>query len=196
MMRKHKIELQRSSRVCSNWAGLTAATCKSTIAAAQGIPVPRGDMLMNWSRRAGRHSGLWRHGCGGVAAGDPHRANRVHADPRSGRCWLRRKLGAAGRQCHRVYHLRIRHQREMAGAAQGDSAGRDPSGCPSRSHHTQRDWPIRLNPVRGTFVRSGIEPAQCARRQRNRARRRRIRARIESRIDRYVERVGGSSSPN
>ena len=31
--------------------------------------------------RARRHPGLWRHDRGAVAAGDPHRANRVRADP-------------------------------------------------------------------------------------------------------------------
>jgi hypothetical protein len=31
--------------------------------------------------RAGRHPGRWRLGRGVVAAGDPHRADRVHADP-------------------------------------------------------------------------------------------------------------------
>jgi ABC-type uncharacterized transport system substrate-binding protein len=37
----------------------------------------------------------------------------------------------AGRQRHRFYRLRIFHQREMAGAAQGSRASRDASGSPS-----------------------------------------------------------------
>ena len=41
--------------------------------------------------------------------------------------------GAAGRQRHRFHHVRIRPEREMAGAAQRDRAGRDASGGPSRS---------------------------------------------------------------
>ena len=40
--------------------------------------------------RAGRHLGLWRFSRGAVAAGDPHRADRVHFDPRSGRRRVRR----------------------------------------------------------------------------------------------------------
>ena len=39
---------------------------------------------------------------GGAAAGDPHRADRVPGRRRSGRRRLRRQLGAAGRQRHRV----------------------------------------------------------------------------------------------
>ena len=41
--------------------------------------------------------------------------------------------GAAGRQRHRFHPVRIRHQREMAGAAQRDRTARDASGGPSRS---------------------------------------------------------------
>ena len=53
--------------------------------------------------RAGRHSGPWRRGRGAVAAGDPHRADRVPGRRRSGRRRLRRQLGAAGRQRHRFH---------------------------------------------------------------------------------------------
>ena len=41
---------------------------------------------------------------------------------------FRRKPSAAGWQRHRLRYLRIRHEREMAGAAQADRAGRDASG--------------------------------------------------------------------
>ena len=40
---------------------------------------------------------------GAVAAGDPHRADRVRAGHRSGRRRLRRQPGAAGRQRHRIH---------------------------------------------------------------------------------------------
>ena len=72
-------------------------------------------------------------GRGAVAAGDPHRADRVRGRRRSGRRRLRREPGAAGRQRHRLYAVRIRHEREMAGAAQGDRARRDAGGGPSGS---------------------------------------------------------------
>ena len=68
-----------------------------------------------------------------VAAGDPHRADRVRECRRSGRRRLRRELGAAGRQRHRFHCVRIRHQREMAGVAQGDRAAHDARCGPSGS---------------------------------------------------------------
>ena len=69
---------------------------------------------------AGRHVGHRRGGHGGIAAGNPHGADRIRARSRSGRCRLRRELRAAGRQCDRIYAVRIRHEREMAGTAQRD----------------------------------------------------------------------------
>ena len=144
--------------------------------------------------RAGRHPGHWQRGRGAVAAGDPHRADRVRACRRSGRRRLRRQPGAAGRQRHRFHPVRIRHEREMAGAAQGDRAGRDASGGPSRSRHSRRDRPVRRNPGRGAVARGGGEPGRRARRRRDRARRRGLRARPEWRPDRDGERVGGGSS--
>jgi hypothetical protein len=50
----------------------------------------------------------------------------------------------------------------MAGTAQRDRSGRDTSGSPSRSQHTQRDWPVRRNPVGGAIARSGIESGRRA----------------------------------
>ncbi len=88
-------------------------------------------------------------------------------------------LATARRQRHRFYNLRIRDQREMAGAAQRDRAGRDTGGGPSGSHHSCRDWPVHLNPVRSAVARGGIESDRLARRQRDRARRHVVRARIE-----------------
>jgi hypothetical protein len=56
---------------------------------------------------------------GAAAAGDPHRADRVPARRRSGRCRPRRQPGPAGRQRHWFPVVRIRHEREMAGVAHG-----------------------------------------------------------------------------
>ena len=61
--------------------------------------------------RAGRHPGRWQPERGGVAAGDPHRADRVRGGRRPGRRRLRREPGAAGRQRHRFLPVRIRHER-------------------------------------------------------------------------------------
>ena len=73
--------------------------------------------------RARRHPGPCRHDRGAVAAGDPHRADRVPGRRRSGRGRLRRQPGAAGRQRHRFHELRIQPERQMAGTAQTDRAG-------------------------------------------------------------------------
>jgi hypothetical protein len=78
--------------------------------------------LLGWTigRTRARHHPRWRRfERGAVAAGDPHRADRVRARRRSGRRRRRRQLGAAGRQRHRFHGMGIQHSREMAGAAQG-----------------------------------------------------------------------------
>ena len=59
-------------------------------------------------------------GGGGVARGNPYRADRIRDCHRPGRRRLRREPGAAGRQHYRVHPLRIQHEREMAGTAQRD----------------------------------------------------------------------------
>ena len=84
--------------------------------------------------------------------------------------------------------VRIQHEREMAGAAQADRAGRDASGGPSGSRHSRRDRPVRRHPGRGAVARGGGEPGQRARRRRDRARRRGLRALSEWRPDRDGER--------
>ena len=73
--------------------------------------------------RAGRHPGwYWHRNSGAVATGDPHRADRVRDSHRPGRRRLRRQPGAARRQRDWVHGFRIRHEREMAGAAEADRA--------------------------------------------------------------------------
>jgi ABC-type uncharacterized transport system substrate-binding protein len=53
--------------------------------------------------------------------------------------------------------IRIRRQREMAGAAQADRAPPDASGGASGPRHTRRDRSIGRNPGRGPVVRCGVE---------------------------------------
>ena len=134
------------------------------------------DTRRNWSRS--RRTSSWPMAArrGAVAAGDPHRADRVRGRRRSGRRRLRRQPGAAGRQRHRLHDVRIRHRREMAGAAQADRAERDASGGPSGCRQALRDRPVRRHPGRGAVARGGGEPGQRARRRRDRARRRGLRA--------------------
>ena len=45
------------------------------------------------------------------AAGDPYHSDCVHDCYRPGWRWLCRQSGTAGRQCHRLYHLRIFNER-------------------------------------------------------------------------------------
>ena len=65
---------------------------------------------------------------GGIAAGDPHPAHRVHRGQRPCRHRLRREPGAARRQRHRFHLVRVRHEREIVGTAQRDRAPRYASG--------------------------------------------------------------------
>ena len=60
-------------------------------------------------------------------------------------------------------------EREMAGTAQADRAGRDASGGPSGSRHSNRARPIRRDPVGGAVARGGVAPGRHARRRRDRA---------------------------
>ena len=53
----------------------------------------------------------------GVTTGDTRRADRIRGSDRSGRRRFRGKLGAAGRQHHRVCLIRIRLKRQMARTA-------------------------------------------------------------------------------
>ena len=144
--------------------------------------------------RAGRHPGHWHRDLGPLLQAtrtvpivfvnvvDPVGAGFVDS------------LARPGGNATGFIAVRIRHEREMAGAAQADRAGRDASGGPSGSRHSRRDRPVRRHPGRGAVARGGGKPGQRARRRRDRARRRGIRALPEWRSDRDGERVGGASS--
>ncbi len=92
---------------------------------------------------------------------------------------IRRQPGAAERPRHRLHHVRIRDQREMAGAAQTDRARRDAGRGAARSQPTFRHRPVRRHPGSGVDVRGGGDPARRARRRRDRACPHRIRALLE-----------------
>ena len=102
--------------------------------------------------------------------------------------------GAAGRQRHRLYSIRIQLEREMAGTAQADRARHDAGRSSSGSRHTLRDRTIRRNPVRGAIARGGGDRGQRARRRRDRARRHGLCALLEWRSDLDGKRVGGGPS--
>ena len=91
-------------------------------------------------------------------------------------------------------HLRIQHERKMAGAAQRDRAPRDAGGGPSGSGRRLRDRAVRRCPDRGAVIGGGVDPGRRARCRRNRARRHGIRERVEWRPDRDGKRIGDRSS--
>ena len=47
---EHRPASRRSCRGCSNWAGPMAATCGSTAAGAQAMPMTSANTRQNWSR--------------------------------------------------------------------------------------------------------------------------------------------------
>ena len=99
---------------------------------------------------------------------------------RSGRRRFRRKPGAAGRQRHRIYAVRIRYERKMAGAAQGGRAGPDTRGSPSRCRIAARNRPVRRNPVGGAIAQAWrSSPIDMRDAGRDRARRRGVRPRAQ-----------------
>ena len=133
-------------------------------------------------------------GCRAVAAGDPHRADRVRDRRRSGRRRLCRQPGAAGRQRHRFIQFEysmsgkwLELLKQIAPGVTRAAVLRDPAS-------TVRDSASSAHPGRGAVARGGGEPGQCARRRRDRARHRGIRAQLEWRPDRDGERGGGGSS--
>ena len=60
-------------------------------------------------------------------------------------------------------NVRIRNQREMAGAAQRDRASADASGGPSGRRHPLWDRPVGHNTSSGPVIRSGRAARRCAR---------------------------------
>ena len=89
-------------------------------------------------------------------------------------------------------HVRIQHEREMAGAAQADRAGRDAGGGPSGSRHTAGTGQFAAIQAVAPSLGVEVTPGQRARRRRDRARRRGLRALPEWRSDRDGERAGAA----
>ena len=143
-IRKRRPASRRSCRGCSNWAGPTAATCGSTTRWAAG----NADDIRRYAAELVALAPDVILASGASAVAPLLQATRTVPIVfvqcrRSGRRRLRREPGAAGRQRHRLHPVRIQLEREMAGAAQGDRAGRDASGGPSGSRHHRRDRPVR-----------------------------------------------------
>ena len=170
----------------------SAATCGSTSAGPRPMPPTFASTRRNWPRS--RRTSSWRtarSAVAAVAAGDPHRADRVRqSSPIRSAPGFVDSLARPGGNVTGFMSVRIQHERKMAGAAQADRAERDARGGPSRSRQPYRDRPVRRHPGRGAVVRGGGQPGQRARRRRDRARRRGFRALREWRSDRDGERLG------
>ena len=77
---------RRSCRGCSNWAGPMGRNVRIDYRWAAGDADRYSQIRGGIGRaRAGRHPGRWHLDRGAVAAGDPHRADRVRGRPRPGR---------------------------------------------------------------------------------------------------------------
>src|SRR5262245_50156261 len=62
-----------------------------------------------------------------------------------------------------VHDVRIRHERKMAGAAQGDRAWHDAGGGSARPGHRLRNRTVRCHPGRGAVFEGRTEPGRRAR---------------------------------
>ena len=143
-IRNGRPALRRSCRGCRNWAGPTAATCGSTSAGPQAMPT-------RIRRYAAEFVALapdvilatGAHGMAAVAAGDPHRADRVRDRRRSGRRRLRRQPGAAGRQRHRLHSFEYGMSGKWLELLKEIAPRRDAGGGASGSRHHLRHRPVR-----------------------------------------------------
>ena len=134
--------------------------------------------------RPGRHPGRRRRDQVAAATGDPHRADRVRAGPRSGRHRLRRSLARPGGNTTGFLQFEyglsgkwLGLLREIAPEVKRVGVLRDLAAVPPGSDNGPSSRPaspmgVELNPVHARYGR------------RDRARRRRLRARSERRPDR------------
>jgi hypothetical protein len=89
-------------------------------------------------------------------------ADRICKCRRSGRCLIRREPGTPGRQPYRGQPVRLRPQRQMAGATQRDRAQDDPSSGPSRSHSGFRIRSVCHHPGGGAVAWGRVAPDRHA----------------------------------
>ena len=144
--------------------GRSATTCGSTTAGPQAMPSASAIRGGIGRARAGRHPGHWQRGpSAALATGDPHRADRVRASIDPVGAGFVESLARPGGNATGFITFRIRHEREMAGAAQGDRAGRDARGGASGSSVDRGDRPVRARsrPWRRRSE-SSCAPSTCA----------------------------------
>ena len=155
-IRKGRRASRRSCRGCSNWAGPIGRNVRIDIRWASGRCRPHSQTRGGVGRARARRDP-------GPAAPQPwRRCCRRPAPCRSCSCWSPIRLAPAsstslarpGGNATGFIDVRIRLEREMAGAAQGDRARRDASGGPSRSRHRRRHRPVWRHPGRGAVARA------------------------------------------
>ena len=139
-----------------------AVTFGSNTAGARAIPTAFVDTLRNWSRSRRTLSWL-QPGDRGAVSSASRTLPIVYVTRRSGRRWLGREPGAAGRERHRLCPIRIQYQRERLELLKEIAPGvkrvaviRDPAVA-GRVRWVGRD------PGRGAFVRGGVKSGRGAR---------------------------------
>ncbi len=179
--RKDRPASRRSGRDSRSSGGRRAATSGSTLA---GRRRRRGvdTAIREGTRRAAArpHSFAKHTHHGGAAATNAHHPHHFRDRCRSGRQRLRRELSAAGRQRHRFHQYRADDGRQVAGAAQGDCAARQPGRLPVQPGNGAicRILPEPLQ-SRRCVLRRGGDRRTCSRHVRARIRRCRTGTRAE-----------------
>src|SRR5262249_51699653 len=106
------------------------AQCRSRRTLERGRPRAKPALCCRTGgQQAGCDLRLQLGGGGGTSAREPHAADRVHRNLRSGGERLRGELGASGWECHGLHQLRTDDGGEVDGGAQGDRAA-GPAGRP------------------------------------------------------------------
>ena len=90
-------------------------------------------------------------------------SNRLRWGCRSGWRRLCRKYGSAGWQCDGIYSVRVRNERQMAGAAQRDFAPCDMGSRHSGYHDCRRCRAVTCNRRFCTINGNRIAPRRCSR---------------------------------
>ena len=189
-----------SGRSCRRWQLLgwtdRPQRARSTPAGPRAMPPTFADTRRNWSRS--RRTSSWptgSHDRGAVAAGDPHRADRVRrassirSAPASSTS-LARPGGNATGFIDFEYGMGGKWLELLKEIAPGVTR----VAVLRYAAIARRNRPVWRHPVRGAVAQGGGKPGQHARRGRDRARRHGLRARSERRPDRDGERVGAASS--
>ena len=187
--------MRRSDKGYSDWAGSTAATCRSICVLARRIPFALANTQRNWSRfrpdvilaAGGFTTQLLLQETRTVPiiftiVPDPVGSGFVESLSQPG--------GNAIGFMQFEYSLSGKWLELLKQIAPKRNAGGHPLG----PHHTGRDRPVRRDPVRGAVTRGRRETNQCEQRVRDRTRHRCVRESAKWRFDCNGERFDDYSS--